>query len=69
MQSIIGFHILARFIITIYQKLYVKRKHLGKTDNGGKDDKYLNVYRYLDVPKSGSCLLHNWRQQIRKYAA
>lgn len=54
-QSTMDFVILARFVLTIYQSLYVKRKHLGKIDNSGKDDKYLNVYRYLDVSKLVNC--------------
>lgn len=64
----IDFDILARLLFTIYQNLSVERKHLGKIENPGKNDKYLNVYRYLDVLKLVSCLLYSWRLQIRKYA-
>lgn len=50
-------YILVRFIFIKYLSFYVNRKDLGKIGNLGKNDKYLNVYRYLDVFKFGKLLI------------
>lgn len=35
----------------------MNRKDSGKIGNSGKNDKYLNVYRYLDASKFGKLLI------------
>lgn len=64
MHNVIDFDILARLLFTIYQNLYMERKHLGKFENLGKNDKYLNVYRYLDVSKLLVIQLENTDKKI-----
>lgn len=51
LDSMSDFNILAMFIFSKHQRLYVKRKHSDKTESPGKSGKYWNVYRYLDASK------------------